>query len=225
MGKRIDEQTEAARDMTTRSESTEVAQPPRFGPDITCFALRNHNLDGGVQSMLKGEIEGGMDRKHLGSKKQQTNLVKRKGPSMPEGPEEPEEPRYEVYGIISHCIKNKTEVELETRWKGCSKPTFVDERTIQQDYPLVLYAYWELRGGREEATGINLFHIFQIRRWKVKDEKLQFLVQWVGYPPKDSTWELAWRVEKFAKEMHGAYLKTHRAARSAWKKEESKTQT
>ncbi|KAH7231055.1 hypothetical protein BKA59DRAFT_549994 [Fusarium tricinctum] len=177
MGKRIDEQTEAGRDMTTRSESTEVAQPPRFGPDITCFALRNHNLDGGVQSMLKGEIEDGMDRKHLGSKKQQTNLVKRKGPSI-------------------HRIKNKTEVELETRWKGCSKPTFVDERTIQQDYPLVLYAYWELRGGREEVTGINLFHIFQIRRWKVKDEKLKFLVQWVGYPPKDSTWELAWRTER-----------------------------
>ncbi|KAL9561185.1 hypothetical protein ACKAV7_014540 [Fusarium commune] len=244
IGQRIDEQTEAARDMTMRGESTEVAQPPRLGPDVTCFALRNHNLDGGVQLTLKGEIEGGMDRKHLGSKKRQTKLVKRKGPSMPEGPEEPvdvgntaelaeseeqrndaEEPRYEFYEIISHRIKNKTEVELETRWNGCSKPTFVDESTIQEDYPLVLYAYWKLRGGREEATGINLFHVFQIRRWKVKDEKLQFLVQWVGYPLKDSTWELAWRVEKFAKEMHGAYLKTHRAARSAWKKEENKTQT
>ncbi|KAF5704798.1 hypothetical protein FMUND_12356 [Fusarium mundagurra] len=244
MGQRIDEQTEAARDMTMRGESTEVAQPPSFGPDVTCFALRNHNLDGRVQSMLKGEIEGGMDRKHLESKKQQTNLVKKKDPSKLEGLGEPvdvgniaelaaseeqrddaEEPRYEVKEIISHRIKNKTEIELETRWNGCSKPTFVDERTIQEDYPLVLYAYWELRGGREEATGINLFHVFQIRRWRAKDKQLQFLVQWVGYPPKDSTWELAWRVEKFATEMHGAYLKTHRAARSAWEKEESKAQT
>ncbi|KAG7416725.1 hypothetical protein Forpi1262_v016747 [Fusarium oxysporum f. sp. raphani] len=242
MVQRIDEQTEAARDMSMRGESTEVAQPSRFSPDVTCFALRHHNLNGGVQSMLKGEIEGGMDRKHLGSKKQQTNLVKRKDPTKPEGPGEPvnagntaelaeseeqrddaEEPRYEVEEIISHRIKNKTEVELEARWNGCSKPTYVDERTIQEDYPLVLYTYWELRGGREEATGINLFHVFQIRRWKVKDEKLQLLVQWVGYPPKDSTWELAWRVEKFATEMHGAYLKTHRAARSVWEKEESKT--
>ncbi|KAH7471835.1 hypothetical protein FOMA001_g13344 [Fusarium oxysporum f. sp. matthiolae] len=242
MVQRIDEQTEAARDMSMRGESTEVAQPSRFGPDVTCFALRHHNLNGGVQSMLKGGIEGGMDRKSLGSKKQQTNLVKRKDPTKPEGPGEPvnagntaelaeseeqrddaEEPRYEVEEIISHRIKNKTEVELEARWNGCSKPTYVDERTIQEDYPLVLYTYWELRGGREEATGINLFHVFQIRRWKVKDEKLQLLVQWVGYPPKDSTWELAWRVEKFATEMHGAYLKTHRAARSVWEKEERKT--
>jgi hypothetical protein len=89
----------------------------------------------------------------------------------------------------------------------------------------VLYAYWELRGGREEATGINLFHVFQICRWKVKDEKLQFLVQWVGYPPEDLTWELAWRVEKFATEMHGAYLRIHRAARSAWETEECKMHT
>ncbi|KAL5603359.1 hypothetical protein FOBRF1_010892 [Fusarium oxysporum] len=244
MGQRRDENTEAPRDMTMRGESTEFAQPPRFGLDVTCFARRNHNLDGGVQSMLNGEIEGGMDRKYLGSKKQQTNSVKRKDPSKPEGLGEPvdagntaelaeseeqrddaEEPRYEVDEIISHRIKNTTEVELGTRWNGCSKPTFVDERTIQQDYPFVLYDYWELRGGREEATGISLFHVFQIRRWKIKNKKLQFLVQWVGYPPKDSTWELAWRVEKFATEMHRAYLKTHSAARSAWEKEESKTQT
>ncbi|KNB06197.1 hypothetical protein FOXG_06986 [Fusarium oxysporum f. sp. lycopersici 4287] len=244
MGQRIVEQTEAAHYMTMRGESTEIAQSPRFGPDVACFALSNHNLDGGLQPILRGEIESGMNRKHSGSRKQQTNLGKRMGPSMPEGPGEPvdagntaelaeseeqrddaEQLRYEIDEIISHRIKNKTEIELETRWNGCSKPTFVDERTIQQDYPLVLYDYWEPRDGREEATGINLFHVFQIRRWKIKDKKLQFLVQWVGYPPKDSTWELAWKVEKCAKEMHGAYLKTHRAARSAWEKEESKTQT
>ncbi|KNB06198.1 hypothetical protein FOXG_06986 [Fusarium oxysporum f. sp. lycopersici 4287] len=223
MGQRIVEQTEAAHYMTMRGESTEIAQSPRFGPDVACFALSNHNLDGGLQPILRGEIESGMNRKHSGSRKQQTNLAELA--ESEEQRDDAEQLRYEIDEIISHRIKNKTEIELETRWNGCSKPTFVDERTIQQDYPLVLYDYWEPRDGREEATGINLFHVFQIRRWKIKDKKLQFLVQWVGYPPKDSTWELAWKVEKCAKEMHGAYLKTHRAARSAWEKEESKTQT
>ncbi|KAH7115616.1 hypothetical protein EDB81DRAFT_767555 [Dactylonectria macrodidyma] len=232
--------------MTSRGGSyiiaSEVVQPPSLGPDVAYFAPRNHDglpkLDSEDKLTSHGEMEGGKDRKHLEGKKQKKNSAERKGTSKSEDPEESadadntaelakpetEEPRYEAEAIISHRTKNKTEVEIMIKWTGCSEPTLVDERTFQQDCPLILYRYWELIGGREVATGINLFYVFRIRRWKAKDKKLQFLVQWVGYPPEDSTWELAWRVERFAKEMHTAYLKTHRAARYAWEKEKTRRQ-
>ncbi|KAH6873604.1 hypothetical protein B0T10DRAFT_499636 [Thelonectria olida] len=246
MGQMIDEQTETAQDTIMRDVATDVIQPSKLGPDVAYSAPRNHDalpkLDNEDKPMSHGKMEGGKDRKHLEGKKQKKNSAERKDTNKPEDREEPtdadhttelaepeekrddtEESRYEVEAIISHHTKNKTEVELMIKWTGCSEPTLVDERTFQQDCPLMLYRYWEFIGGREEATGINLFHVFRIRRWKVKDEKLQFLVEWVGYPPEDSTWELAWRVERCAKEMHTAYLKTHRAARYAWEKEKNRT--
>jgi hypothetical protein len=45
----------------------------------------------------------------------------------------------------------------------------------------------------------------------------QIVTQWVRYIPKESTWELAWRVKAFAEEIHTIYLETHPAARDAWK--------
>jgi hypothetical protein len=131
-----------------------------------------------------------------------------------------EDPRYEVEKIVAHRIKNETEAELMVKWTGCSEPTLVDER---QSVPFnktahVLYHYRKTSGTREKATGINsLFHAFRILDWRAKG-RLPFLVQWVGYPPEDSTWELAWRVKAFAEEMHTKYMETHPAARVAWEK-------
>ncbi|KAI5455922.1 hypothetical protein BGZ63DRAFT_368271 [Mariannaea sp. PMI_226] len=127
-----------------------------------------------------------------------------------------EELHHGVENVISHRIRNSTQVKLKIRRTGCSRLTCVDEHILQQDCPKKLYNYWESIGGRRKATGIHLFHIFQIRRWRVKDNELLFLVQWVGYPPGDSTWERACRVKILAKEMHSAYLKTHWGARRAW---------
>ncbi|KAH7110443.1 hypothetical protein EDB81DRAFT_831680, partial [Dactylonectria macrodidyma] len=193
-GQMIDDQTETAHNTIMRDEASEVVQPPSLGPDVAYFAPRNHDglpkLDSEDKPTSHGEMEGGKDRKHLEGKKQKKNSAERKDTSKSEDPEEPtdadntaelakpetEEPRYEAEAIISHRTKNKTEVEIMIKWAGCSEPTLVDERTFQQDCPLILYHYWELIGGREAATGINLFHVFRIRRWKAKDEKLQFLV-------------------------------------------------
>ncbi|KAH6869888.1 hypothetical protein B0T10DRAFT_417981 [Thelonectria olida] len=182
-------------------------------------------------------MDSGKGRRHLEGKKHKKKSAGRKNKRKPENPEEPtdadnatklaepeekrndiEDPRYEAEKILGHRIKNETEVELMVKWTSCSEPTLVDESTFQQDCPHVLYHYWKTTGTREKATGINsLFHAFRILDWRAKG-KLLFLVQWVGYPPEDSTWELAWRVKAFAEEMHMKYLETHPAARVAWEK-------
>jgi hypothetical protein len=128
-----------------------------------------------------------------------------------------EDPRFEVEKIVNHRIKNKTEIELMVKWAGYSEPTPVDERRFQRDYPHVLDRYWKSLGTREKATGINLFHVFTILQWRIKDKKLQFEVQWVGYTSEESTWELAWRVKAFEEEIYTMSLETHPAARDAWK--------
>lgn len=49
--------------------------------------------------------------------------------------------------------------------------------------------------------------------------RVKWAGDWVGYPPEQSTWELAWRVRDFVEEMHAEYLETHPAARRVWAKE------
>ncbi|KAF4467277.1 hypothetical protein FALBO_5841 [Fusarium albosuccineum] len=126
---------------------------------------------------------------------------------------------YEVEAILDHIIENETEIELKVRWAGYTEPTWVAEHSLQEDCPSLVYRYWSSFETREKATGIDHFHVFKILRWKVKDKALRLLVQWVGYPPEQSTWEAAARVACNAKKAMEAYLGTHKGAATAWAKE------
>jgi hypothetical protein len=208
------------------------------GLDRADLTLRDHDDPPDLERQTKptslGEMGDGKDHEGLEGKKPRKSAGRKNISNLEEPidadntaeltePEEKrddtEEPRYEVEAIVGHSNKNDTEVELKVKWAGDSEPTLVDECTFQEDCPLMLYNYWQDLGSREKATGIkNLFHVFSICDWRV-NEKLEFEVHWVGYPPEQSTWELAWRVKDFAEEMHAKYLETRPAARKAWEKE------
>ncbi|KAH8665301.1 hypothetical protein BGZ61DRAFT_538659 [Ilyonectria robusta] len=201
------------------------------GADLT---LREYDDPPDLERKTKrtrlGEMGGGKDREHLEGRKSSgqrnnSNSKESNGADHTAELTEPEEqrddteePKHEVEAIVGHTIYKRTKVKLRVKWAGDSKPTLVDECAFQEDCPTMLYSYWKSRGTREKATGIKLFHIFGICDWRVKD-KLEFKVHWVGYPPEQSTWELAWRVKDFVEEMHAEYLETHPAARRAWEKE------
>ncbi|KAM6514306.1 hypothetical protein FALCPG4_015456 [Fusarium falciforme] len=220
-------------------ETVDSSGPGLHGADLT---LRDHDDPPDLERQTKptslDKMGGGKDREDLEGKKHRKSAG-RKNISNSEEPtdadntaelaepkekrDDTEEPRYEVEAIVGYSIKNDTEVELKVKWAGNSEPTLVDECTFQEDCPLMLYNYWQDLGSREKATGIkNLFHVFSICDWRIK-EKLEFEVHWVGYPPEQSTWELAWRVKDFAEEMHAKYLETRPAARKAWEKENQRS--
>ncbi|KAG5781479.1 hypothetical protein H9Q73_004898 [Fusarium xylarioides] len=52
-----------------------------------------------------------------------------------------------------------------------------------------LYSYWEERGGRQQVTGLNLFHVFKVKAKGWDKGEWFYDCQWVGYSPKDNTWE------------------------------------
>ncbi|KAH6983876.1 hypothetical protein EDB80DRAFT_875383 [Ilyonectria destructans] len=214
------------------NETSDLSGPGLNGGDLTLRDSHEPGRERKSNGTPLGEIEGGKAGEHLEGRKSagQKDKSNSKEPNdvdhtaewteTEENRDNTAEPRYEVEKIVDHRTKNRTEVELMVKWTGYSKPTLVDERTLQQDCPDALYHYWETRGTRERATGIRLeFHAFEVLKWKVEAEKLLFLVQWVGYPPKDATWEFAWRVKNFAEGMHAEYLRTHPAAKRAWEKE------
>ncbi|RMI97193.1 hypothetical protein CDV36_016242 [Fusarium kuroshium] len=126
---------------------------------------------------------------------------------------------YEVETVLDHVIENGTEIDFTVKWVGYTEPTLVAEHLLQQDCPSLVYRYWNSFGTREKATGIDRFHVFKILRWRVKNKVLHLLIQWVGYPPGQSTWEAAARVACSAKEAMGTYLRTHKGAATAWARE------
>jgi hypothetical protein len=216
---------------TMVNETIDSSGPGLNGADLT---LRDYHEPPDLERKTKrtslGEMEGGEDGEHLEGRKsaRQKNKSYLKEPNdadhtakltePEENRDETEEPRYEIEAIVGHTIYKTTNVKLKVKWTDDSKPTLVDEYTFQEDCPTMLYSYWRSHGTREKATGIKSFHAFRICDWRVKDN-LEFKVHWVGYPPEESTWELAWRVKDYAEEMHAEYLETHPAAKRAWERE------
>ncbi|KAJ4188257.1 hypothetical protein NW759_016838 [Fusarium solani] len=96
-------------------------------------------------------------------------------------------------------------VEIQVEWEG-GETTWEAERDLQEDVPALVYKYWDGLGGRDTATGLDLYHVFKISKSaKVpksakapnstqpadnpKDSHYRYRVQWVGCPSADSTWE------------------------------------
>ncbi|KAH6986953.1 hypothetical protein EDB80DRAFT_690404 [Ilyonectria destructans] len=166
------------------------------------------DLERKIKWMRLGEMGGGKDGDHLEGRESawqnnRSNLKELSGAyytteltEPEEKRDETEEPRYEVEAIVGYTIYEGTDFKLRVKWAGDSKPTLVDECAFKKTAQPCFIATGDCR---------------------VKD-KLEFKAHWVGYPPEQSMWELAWTVKDFVEEMHGEYLETHPAARRAWAK-------
>ncbi|KAJ4168285.1 hypothetical protein NW754_013619 [Fusarium falciforme] len=112
----------------------------------------------------------------------------------------------QVNKFNAHRVDAKVStVEIQVEWEG-GETTWEAERDLQEDVPALVYKYWDGLGGRNTATGLDLYHVFRILQSvevpkgaevpkstqpsdNSKDTQYMYRVQWVGFRHTDSTWE------------------------------------
>ncbi|KAI3562998.1 hypothetical protein IWW34DRAFT_568625, partial [Fusarium oxysporum f. sp. albedinis] len=58
---------------------------------------------------------------------------------------------------------------------------------------------WADRGRCDSATGLHLYHVFEISQHRTKKSKTERRFAWVGFPEeKEVTWENAGKIEEIA---------------------------
>ncbi|KAF5694831.1 hypothetical protein FDENT_959 [Fusarium denticulatum] len=96
----------------------------------------------------------------------------------------------EIDYLIRHKVdrRNNT-VEFLVQWTDDTPRSWEHEGFLQQIDHETLYAYWEERGGRDQVTRLEKFHVFKVnaKGWKKGD--WAYNCQWVGCPPEQNTWE------------------------------------
>lgn len=103
--------------------------------------------------------------------------------------------------IRSHEIDRVgTRVYLWVEWRDTNRrvrhTTRYDEYIVQDTAPEMLYAYWQSKGGRCNATRLNLFHVYAI----LDESPKKYLIQWVGYDESEATWERFRKVSRICSE-------------------------
>ncbi|KAJ4245056.1 hypothetical protein NW762_014266 [Fusarium torreyae] len=91
------------------------------------------------------------------------------------------------------CDEDEDSIELLIQWDDGTEDTWEPEEIIQEDAESLVYAFWKEHGGRQRTTKLLNYHAFKILKTRAtKDpKKPEFLVQWVGYPPRKP--HTAWR--------------------------------
>ncbi|KAM0338396.1 hypothetical protein ACHAPU_011335 [Fusarium lateritium] len=82
----------------------------------------------------------------------------------------------------------------------------LSEREVQASQPTLVYSHWKGLDGRDKTTGYDQFHIFRIINHRVLNNgKISYLVQWVGYCKRESTWEPGSQVVAMSRELKHEY--------------------
>ncbi|SPJ87075.1 uncharacterized protein FTOL_12100 [Fusarium torulosum] len=92
--------------------------------------------------------------------------------------------------ISCHQVDRRTaRVYLWVTWQmdegGPRCTSRYDEDDIQDVDPGLLYAYWKEKGGRYEATRLDVYHVYAI----LDQHYGSYLVQWIGFDETELTWE------------------------------------
>ncbi|KAG7418229.1 hypothetical protein Forpe1208_v003842 [Fusarium oxysporum f. sp. rapae] len=93
--------------------------------------------------------------------------------------------------FVEHRVDpDNSTVDIKVKWEG-GETTWESEWSLQEQVPTLVYKYWEKLGGREEATQLDVYHVFKILKCipAAGRKKSSYQVQWVGYKQNDSTWE------------------------------------
>ncbi|KAF4337725.1 hypothetical protein FBEOM_8393 [Fusarium beomiforme] len=97
----------------------------------------------------------------------------------------------EIDEFIDHRVDaNNSTVDIKVKWEG-GETTWESEWSLQEQVPALVFKYWEKLGGREEATKLDVYHVFKILKCNpgIGKKPNSYQVQWVGYRQADSTWE------------------------------------
>lgn len=100
-------------------------------------------------------------------------------------------------------------MQVLVEWEK-GKPTWEPESNIHTDAYDTLLAYWKSIGGRpENPDDPGLFEVARIIKATRDGKKLY--VEWVGYGPKERTWEPRTAMKEAAPEAVAAFVKRRRA--------------
>ncbi|CAM1502618.1 Fc.00g073940.m01.CDS01 [Cosmosporella sp. VM-42] len=123
-------------------------------------------------------------------------------------------PVLEIDTLKSHRVdKDAATVDFLVAWEG-GEATWETEHALQTQAPTAVFEYWDKFGSREDATGLDIYHVFKIlkRMSPSKGKEPKYLIQWVGYRRKESTWEPESKVKEMAPEALKAFEAKHGVA-------------
>ncbi|KAF4444301.1 hypothetical protein FACUT_744 [Fusarium acutatum] len=96
----------------------------------------------------------------------------------------------EIDYLVRHKVDRQSNtVKILVQWTDDSPRSWEREDFLQKIDHEVLYSYWKERGGRDEVTRLEEFHIFKVKAKGLNKGEWFYDCQWVGYPPKENTWE------------------------------------
>ncbi|KPA35817.1 hypothetical protein FLAG1_11459 [Fusarium langsethiae] len=122
----------------------------------------------------------------------------------------------EITHLISHDVnKEEYTVSFKVSFKDGSKG-LEEEEFVHGQAPGLLTKYWDSHGGRDAATKLDMYHVHKIhghrakmtksnmkrrgrRRAGIDKSKLEYMIEWVGFPGKaEWTWEAAVKIKPLA---------------------------
>ncbi|KLO80881.1 uncharacterized protein LW93_9126 [Fusarium fujikuroi] len=115
--------------------------------------------------------------------------------------------RYEFVRITDHrWAEGEDEIELLMQWKD-GETSWISEELLHTDNRQALFAYWRSQpNGRPTNPENDVYHVFAIRKHRVRNGIPQVLVEWLGYDASENTWEDQDYIEKVAPKLVDAYF-------------------
>ncbi|KAF4435001.1 hypothetical protein F53441_13615 [Fusarium austroafricanum] len=106
--------------------------------------------------------------------------------------------------ILGHTIEEDAKVSFHVCFGPVTQGK-ISEFEAQELKASLVYAYWRRLGGRNEATGLDVYHPFDILSHEIINCEVFYQVQWIGYSTRDTTFEEASMVEGMCAELKHEY--------------------
>lgn len=117
--------------------------------------------------------------------------------------------RYEFVRITDHrWADGEDEIELLMQWKD-GETSWIAEELLHTDNRQALFAYWRSQpNGRPKNPNDDdeIYHVFAIRKHRVRNGIPQVFVEWLGYDASENTWEDQDYIEGVAPKLVDAYF-------------------
>ncbi|KAF5625555.1 chromo domain protein [Fusarium sp. NRRL 25303] len=115
--------------------------------------------------------------------------------------------RYEFVRITDHrWADGEDEIELLMQWKD-GETSWISEELLHTDNRQALFAYWRSQpNGRPTNPENDVYHVFAIRKHRVRNGIPQVFVEWLGYDASENTWEDQDYIEGVAPKLVDAYF-------------------
>lgn len=201
--------TDRPRDGTTTPRRTPRSTPCRPTP-------KEIKDDAGSAKMKKTEVHTTEKAEDVNGQDEPFTISAGEGASQLDK-QEADSDVLEIDSLTSHRVdKDAATVDFLVTWEG-REATWEREYDLQTQAPTAVFEYWDKFESREDATGLDIYHVFKIlkRMNPSKGKEPKYLIHWVGYRRKESTWEPESKVKEMAPEELKSYEAKHGAASEA----------